>query len=189
MDLQGGGQPDDRIGRWSEQKLDMLRRYLHEYTKIMRKQSWCRAYHYVDGFAGTGRPRARDEERYIDGSPRVALQLQYPFHSYSFIEKDPKRAAVLRGLQGEFPGRTIRVFEGDCNGIIINEVTPIVRRDSFQRGVVFLDPFSMDIEWSTIQHIAATNALELFINVPTMAMNRTSLPNDPYRITASGVNP
>ena len=153
----------------------------------MRRQPWCRGYHYVDGFAGTGKPRARDEERYIDGSPRVALQVEHPFHSYSFIEKDPRRAAVLRKLREEFPDRSISVIEGDCNQVIADRITPLIRRDSFQRGIVFLDPFSMEVDWATIQAIAETQALEVMINVPTMAMNRTALPNDLYRITAAQI--
>jgi len=78
---------EDTIGPWSEDKLDLLKKYLNAYTAIMHGQKWCqRGYHYIDAFAGTGAPRARDEERYIDGSPRVALTIQNPFYSYTFIE-------------------------------------------------------------------------------------------------------
>lgn len=45
-------QQDDVIGPWSEDKLDLLGRYLHAYTVIMRAQDWCKGYHYIDAFAG-----------------------------------------------------------------------------------------------------------------------------------------
>jgi three-Cys-motif partner protein len=175
---------DDVIGPWSEDKLQLLRKYLHAYTVIMQGQSWCRnGYHYIDAFAGTGKPRARDEERYIDGSPRVALTIDHPFHSYSFIEKTPWRVQRLQELREEFPERNIRIYKGDCNHVITTEITPRIRYAEFNRGLIFLDPFSMNVEWSTIEQVAATQALEIFVNFPVMALNRTVLPNNPNTLT------
>lgn len=174
---------DDEIGPWSEDKLNLLRKYLEAYTKIMKDQPWCTGYHYVDAFAGTGRPRARDEEFYVDGSPRVALSIKWPFHSYTFIEKDPRRVEKLRELEEEFPERTIYIYEGDCNRVIVEKVVPRISYEKRNRGFVFLDPFSMDIEWETLEEIAGTGALEVFLNFPVMAINRTALPNEAYKLT------
>jgi hypothetical protein len=33
---------EDVIGPWSEDKLQLLTKYLHAYTVIMRGQEWCR---------------------------------------------------------------------------------------------------------------------------------------------------
>lgn len=131
----------------------------------------------------TGKPRTRDEQRYIDGSPRVALTIQHPFHSYTFIEKTPWRVQRLRDLQREFPERNIHIYEGDCNQVITDEVIPRVRYEQFNRGFIFLDPFGMEIEWSTIEQIADTRAIEIFLNFPVMALNRTVLPNNPFTLT------
>lgn len=181
---------DDTVGPWSEGKLELLKKYLNAYTRIMQNQSWCRnGYHYIDAFAGTGRPRARDEdeERYIDGSPRIALAIQHPFHSYTFIEKEPWRVQRLRELQKEFPDRDIRICQGDCNQVIVSEITPCIRREYFNRGLIFLDPFSMNTEWSTLEQIAETRALEVYLNFPVMALNRTALLNDPDALTDTQV--
>lgn len=89
------------VGEWAEDKLDRLSRYLHEYTKIMRKQSWCEGYYYIDAFAGPGQHEVRsksrstswnqlldvasfgqsqeEQQRFLAGSPRVALDIEYPF--------------------------------------------------------------------------------------------------------------
>ena len=76
----------DRIREWSEDKLKLLGKYLHAYTNIMKDQSWCKnGYYYIDAFAGTGQPMAKDEERYIDGSPIVALKIQNPFRGKAFF--------------------------------------------------------------------------------------------------------
>ena len=86
----------DKIGRWSEGKLNLLGKYLNSYTNIMKGQAWCKnGYYYVDAFAGTGKPRSKDEERYIDGSPLVALKIKHPFKSYIFIEKERNFSASL----------------------------------------------------------------------------------------------
>jgi three-Cys-motif partner protein len=174
----------DEIGSWSESKLELLRKYLEAYTSIMRGQTWCRnGYHYIDAFAGTGKPKAKDEERYIDGSPRVALKIHYPFHSYTFIEIKDWRIHMLENLKKEFSDHNIRIKKGDCNTIIINEIVKEIRYENFNRGIIFLDPFGMNIEWDTIQYIADTKALEIFLNLPLMAINRSVLLKNAYRLT------
>jgi three-Cys-motif partner protein len=172
----------NEIGRWSEDKLSLLGKYLDAYTKIMKGQIWCRnGYHYIDAFAGTGRPKAKDEERYVNGSPRVALKISHPFRSYIFIEKENWRVDKLKGLQAEFPNLNIRIKQGDCNTIIVNEIVTQIRFENFNRGIIFLDPFGMDIEWETIEGIASTRALEIFLNFPVMAINRSVLVKEAYK--------
>lgn len=175
---------EDTIGMWSEDKLSLFRKYLQAYTRIMQGQRWCRnGYHYIDAFAGASRPRARDEERYIDGSPRVALTIEHPFTSYTFIEKETWRVQQLIELQQEFLERDIRIKKGDCNQIILDELVPKIRFENYNRGLVFLDPFGMEVEWVTIEEISKTRALEIFVNFPVMALNRTVLPNNPSWLT------
>lgn len=173
----------NEIGRWSEDKLGLLKKYLDSYTRIMRGQEWCRnGYHYIDAFAGTGMPKAKDEERYIDGSPRVALKVSHPFHSYIFIEKEDWRVNKLKRLQDEFPNFNIEIKQGDCNTIIVNEIVTEIRYDNFNRGIIFLDPFGMDVEWETIEKISNTKALEIFLNFPVMAINRSVLLKQAYKL-------
>lgn len=179
----------DEVGPWSEDKLRLLGKYLHAYTLIMQGQNWCRnGYHFIDAFAGTGKPRARDEERYIDGSPRVALSIQYPFSSYTFIEKEPWRVERLRSLEQQFPERRIQIIQADCNQVLANDIVIRIRYEYFNRGLVFLDPFGMNLEWSTIRKIAETRALEVFMNFPVMTLNRTVLTNDPNALTATQID-
>ncbi|MDF5709334.1 MAG: hypothetical protein PUP90_17125 [Nostoc sp. S4] len=50
-----GNEGEDIIGRWSEEKLDLLAKYLKAYSTIMneQKKDWLRAYYYIDAFAGS----------------------------------------------------------------------------------------------------------------------------------------
>lgn len=174
----------DTVGPWARDKLALLRKYLEAYTAIMSRESWCRnGYHYIDAFAGGGRPLVRDTLEYIDGSPRVALQVERPFTSYRFIEQEPWRVGQLEGLRREFPQHRITIDQGDCNAVLAGRVARDIRYERFNRGLVFLDPFTMNVEWETVQALAATRALEVFINSPVMALNRTVLVNNPALLT------
>lgn len=174
----------DKIGKWSEEKLNLLGKYLHSYTNIMKGQTWCKnGYYYIDAFAGTSKPKSKDEERYIDGSPRVALKIKYPFKKYIFIEKEDWRIEKLKKLKDEFKNNDIEIKQGDCNKIITKEITPLIKFKNYNRGIIFLDPFGMEIEWSTIESVAKTGALEIFMNFPLMAINRSILINNPDKLT------
>jgi three-Cys-motif partner protein len=174
----------DIVGNWSEEKLNLLGKYLNAYTNIMQAQNWCRnGYYYIDAFAGSGKPKSKDEERYIDGSPIVALKIKNPFKSYIFIEKEDWRVKKLQRLKEEFKNASIEIKQGDCNKVIINSITPNIRYEKFNRGIIFLDPFGMDLDWSVIEKISETKALEIFLNFPVMAINRSILLNNPDRLT------
>lgn len=168
----------DAVGPWATDKLDALRKYLDAYTTIMRKQACIRGYHYIDGFAGLSRWRIKDSEQFIDGSPRVALTAKHPFHSYTFIELDHERVQRLEKLQTEYPDRDIRILHGDANRRLVEDVAPRIRYADYQRAVAFLDPYGMELEFSTLQVLASTRAIEAFVNVPTMALNRDAPRND-----------
>lgn len=166
------------VGPWAKDKLQLLGKYLHAYTTIMRKQPWCRAYCYIDAFAGFGRNRIRGVDtgqttlfdpaikEFIDGSPRVALDLEHPFSKYVFVEKDTARVHSLQTLKDEYSDRDIRIYEGDANdyleelcgkrGVAWNEL----------RAVVFLDPYGSQVKWSTIEAIARIRSIEIIINFP-----------------------
>ena len=84
---------------WTQDKLERVRKYLVAYSKIMAKRDF--VYAYIDGFAGTGYHEVeRDDddgkslfneleevEAFMDGSARIALQVEPRFSKYIFIEK------------------------------------------------------------------------------------------------------
>lgn len=190
--------PDDaslpQVGPWAREKLDRLGKYLSAYTTILKDQGrWCRGYIYVDAFAGAGRAVVRgdgdaggetldlgiaadaDDREVIDGSPAVALAIPNPFTLYVFIERDPARLAALRRLQGEHePSRKIRIHEGDCNAYLRDRLIHNPDVDwRVWRAVAFLDPFGMQVPWTTIEGLGATGGVEVFINFPVgMAIQR-----------------
>jgi three-Cys-motif partner protein len=174
---------------WSEyDKLAVLGSYLQPYMRVMRKQDWSGGVHYIDGFAGTGEPQARGEDRLVAGSPRIALDLSQTFDTYTFIDSEAWRVEHLRALCARYPHLTTEVILGDCNEVIPERVTPVVRWEHYARGFAFLDPFALQLQYSTIEAIAETRAIEVVINVATLAMNRNGLPNDPRKLTQAHID-
>jgi len=173
-------------GDWTEDKLRRLREYLIAYRNIFTsnpRASYFRTW-YVDAFAGTGSrsaPRSPslqldygdgylvedDTSRYLDGSAKIALGLPSPFNHYLFIEESRKRAETLqRSVLADFPALADRVQ------IKIADANQALRewcgeRDwSKERAVVFLDPYGMQVEWSTIKTLAATKGVDLWYLFP-----------------------
>jgi three-Cys-motif partner protein len=179
----------DLVGPWVNEKLDALGRYLDYYTKVLKNQPWRTI--YIDGFAGAGRAALRGvseregffvgpdagELKLIDGSPRVALGIANPFDRYVFIEPEATRAAQLQGLRTEFAGsRQIDVLCQDARSGIEWVLSQNVNRRT-HRGVVFLDPFGANLDWSIVQVLAASGVFEVVINFALHMAIQRMLPN------------
>jgi len=164
--------PEDTIGSWSMDKLGLLRKYLQAYVTVLKNQSWCKGYEYIDAFAGTGRPKTRDEQSYVNGSPRIALELPDPFTKYHFIETSDWRIKELEKLRGEFTDRDIAIYAADCNEILRTTIVPSLPRDSYKRAIAFLDPFGMELDWITLEEVSRATTIEVLLNFPVMAINR-----------------
>ena len=176
----------DTIGQWSIGKLGLLKKYLAAYLNILTKQSWCRGYEYIDAFAGTGKPKTRDELHYIDGSPRVALSLSPAFTQYHFIEQSSWRAVRLEKLREEFPNHGITIYHGDCNQILKGQILPQLSYASKKRAIAFIDPFGMEFEWETMKQVAKVETIEIILNFPVMAINRGVLRKNPEAVSEAG---
>jgi len=186
------------VGPWAVEKLECLRKYLNAYTTILSQQHF-EGYFYLDAFAGPGNLRVRPNEtqnreqlllldiagqakddregaEYIAGSPRVALELDTPFTDYIFVEMDQNRIQALKSLKNEFSEKKrtrIHIRECDCNAYLLRLLQKIERKWHRWRGVVFLDPFGMQVPWHTIKALGATGAIEVLINFPVgMAIQR-----------------
>ena len=99
--------------------------------------------------------------------------LHFGFDRYLFIEHSKKRVAELDKLKALYPGRATSVLieHGDANTVLTNWCA----QTDWQRhrAVVFLDPYGMQVNWSTIEAIAATKAIDLWMLFPIgQAVNR-----------------
>jgi three-Cys-motif partner protein len=185
---------DASVGPWAREKLDALGQYLNFYTTVLKNQRhWLRGTFYVDAFAGPGLSKIRTkskasehqglfgtdlksdvgETEFLKGSPRVALEIANPFTAYIFIDLDPRRISELNEIKAQYADtRRITVHEGDANAALQSWLASGINWKHY-RGVVFLDPFGMQVPWLTVEALAKTGAIEVLINFPLgMAIQR-----------------
>lgn len=166
-------------GDWTKEKLGRLQAYIEKYVIALKNQPF--ELTYIDGFAGTGysQPKARpkdsnqiecdlgivEAQELVKGSAVIALEIQPPFHKYIFFEKKKKHIVELHLLKQRFPNLADRIFieRGDANEKIMELCNQSWRH---KRAVLFLDPFGMQVEWKTLEAIARTQAIDLWLLFP-----------------------
>lgn len=183
----------------TDTKLGMLRQYLQQYSIALQNQGFARI--YIDAFAGTGSKTethpalplfgpefAEPQEVDTPGSARVALSIEPPFHTLVLIEQDKDRFAELEKLKTEFPSHLVYLKHGDANENV-RKLCQNMRWHERQgdvlgfRGVIFLDPFGMEVEWATVKAIADTRALDCWYFFPLSGLYRNA-PHDPKKLEA-----
>ena len=165
-------------GDWTTSKLAILGEYLKGYTTALKNQPFRTG--YIDAFAGTGYRALADDaavdlvfpdlaedapQALLDGSARIALKTEPRFDKYIFIEQKTGRCGALEALKTEFPllAADIDVRRGDANA----EIKELCSKDwSSRRAVLFLDPYGAQVEWTTIEAVAGTMAIDLWLLFP-----------------------
>lgn len=174
----------DRIGYWSEVKLDIVREYAAAYSTIMAAQRAPQLHHvYVDAFAGGGYSISRTTGGFVLGSPLNALNVKPPFREHHFIDLDRAKADSLRELTEHRPDVT--VYEGDCNAILLETILPRCRWADYRRALWLLDPYGLHLHWPVLHAAGQARSIELFLNFPVMDMNRNVLWSDQSRVGRS----
>ena len=164
-------QPKGYGGQWTFEKLNILENYLDAYTTVLKNKPFKLI--YIDAFAGTGyiNPFKDDKEAktFIEGSAARAINIRNKsFDKLIFIEKNGDRYNELQTFRQNHPDREIVVKNSDANSYLQN-----LQMDWKKwRGVLFLDPFATEVEWSTIQTISSFNALDTWLLFPVSAVSR-----------------
>jgi three-Cys-motif partner protein len=182
-------------GSWTADKLERVRKYLVAYTTIFNKNKKAQFLTsiYVDAFAGTGSRGRRkrqaemdplfedpDRKGFLKGSARIALEVEPPFKRYLFIENNPKYALELQKLKEQFPDKAgrVRIVQEEANSYLKKWCA--ATDWSKCRAVVFLDPYGMEVEWSLLEALGKTKAVDLWMLFPLgIAVNRMLTRNEP----------
>lgn len=169
------------------EKLDAVENYLNIYTQALKNQGFQLV--YFDAFAGTGEvqiashsggeeqfslwfdalpdsefPELQNTQLIVEGSAARALSLVRPFDEYIFTEQSAWKAAKLKELVSRHPQIKAEVSVVDANQRLVEFCEKSDWRRT--RAVVFLDPFGSQVEWSTIQTIAQTRAIDVWYLFP-----------------------
>lgn len=172
-------------GDWTIIKLETLEKYLQAYTTALRNKF---SLAYIDAFAGSGRVRLKEKSpacpSEIDGSAVRALRLTHPFETYIFIDKDKTKLDTLQEhVKRDYCKRNVSYLHGDANPILQELCADRTFWSPKRRAVIFLDPFALDVEWKTLEAIAATKKVDLWYLFPIGAvlrlLPRQGPPSDP----------
>lgn len=154
-------------GDWTKEKLTIIEDYLQFYVNALSKQKVQLI--YIDAFAGSGKTELQSGET-IDGS--ALISLKYNFDKYYFIELDEERSRCLNEeINTRFHEKKdkVKVITGDSN----SELKKLFRSLTvYQRGVMFLDPYAMELEWDVLETAKQTNILDIWYLFPLNALTR-----------------
>ena len=176
------GFPARDADTWTEEKLMILECYVTAFAKACGKAG---GWYGLDLFAGAGLNYSLTKSAAIPGSPLILLNAQAPGATRVLLNEldEPARSALVARC-GPY-GERARIFHADANAVIgamLAEVPPVAP------AFAFLDPEGSELDWQTVQAIAAhkagrPNKVEQLILFPTdMGFVRLA-PDDPELVT------
>ncbi|PHZ85897.1 three-Cys-motif partner protein TcmP [Paremcibacter congregatus] len=165
-------------GDWTEIKITLLKSYMTAYTRALSGKNHFDLV-YIDAFAGTGERVASVEDPMnltqngkikYDGSVKVALNMIPQFQELYFIEKDQAKIENLQKIKQENQNRNITILKGDANYHVKKTCQNI--KWNRKRGLLFLDPYGMEVEFETLKAIAATKRIDVCYLFPLAGVFR-----------------
>lgn len=144
------------VGAWSDVKYKLIGKYAAIFNSGMKNIVPNRV--YVDLFSGAGYAKVRDTNRIIYTSALIALSLPDPFTKYVFAEFDEvKMNALKERVRRDFPDKYDQVVfvQGDSNQNIdeIKRHIPDFSPGNKVLTFCFVDPFSLNLHFSTIKSL------------------------------------
>jgi three-Cys-motif partner protein len=147
------------VGKQSSDKHYFLMRYIDIFTTAMTGK-W-KGLHYIDLFAGAGIEKLRGSEELRWGSPMIAANAPKPFHRLHLCELDQQKYEALEKRVKQIRPDA-QILKGDANEEIHKIAKEIPQRTL---SLAFLDPYSLQIDFKTLEVLAAKRA-DLIIFFP-----------------------
>lgn len=182
-------EPSSWGGQWTEDKLDAFEKYVNAYLTIMNafrdKHNWKLI--YFDGFAGSGSRNEKKKEKdspllldffkelsikeeelnlYKGAAERVLGISQRGFDYYYFVDKDKESSLKLHELLSRFENEKKLVYRNSDANKQVEMLASAMRKDKRFASLVLLDPFGMQVDWSSIEMLKDTRT-DLWILIPT----------------------
>lgn len=187
-------------GKWTREKLKILRNYLDSYTTALKRKDFNLI--YIDAFAGSGSIKLKSSENpnqldvFDDNAGRV-------LDTEGELANDPSESEVRAFLEGSaiiaarikdkpFDELVFVETNSEARHKLQKKLKPdfdtnrakVVAEDANEfllnlnrdwrrhRGVLFLDPFGTQVSFKTLERVASFNALDSWILFPVGAVAR-----------------
>ena len=184
------GEPNSSWGgAWTEEKLNAFEKYVKAYLTIMNKYrgqyDWKLI--YFDGFAGSGSRNEdttlEDNQLMIDlmdehqitaeeltpykgAAERVLNIAKVGFDFYYFIDKDAESSSQLQEKLTPYQKDKRLEFRHSEANTEVSKLADAMHKNSKLKALVLLDPFGMQVDWSSIEKLKGTST-DLWILIPT----------------------
>jgi three-Cys-motif partner protein len=172
------GLPARTFGKWTTYKIDYLQRYIGVFETSMRNKPWC-ARCYLDLYAGTGKFKVDGQSGFHLGSPLVSITTKHPFTNYFFVDKSCENIEVLARRCSATTNINKKFYVGDANTKVQEIVSEIKMLERNRRNkqwtslnLAFLDPDGLELEWKTIEILAALSKMDLIIYYSQSGLTR-----------------
>lgn len=178
-------------GKWTEEKLDAFEKYVRAYLTIMNKYRDLYGWKllYFDGFAGSGTRNVVDETIEVEGAldlfgQEVSLEEfnvyqgaaervvkiensgTRSFDSYYFVDKSDDNCKALSVKLASYQTTGNRHYLNRDANVAVKQLANTLNNFKGFKALAFLDPFGMQIDWSSIQSLKGLS-VDLWILVPT----------------------
>jgi three-Cys-motif partner protein len=161
------------VREWSLEKYKLVGSYCDIFTNGM-KNKWNQLV-YVDLFAGAGYAKIKESNKVFLNSALLAMSVPTPFTKYILCEQDDERFEALSArAKRDFSHLNCELIHGDSN---INVSKVIKAIPSFSKGntllpFCFVDPYSLNLNFSTIKALGQTLMDFLILQALHMDANR-----------------
>lgn len=175
-------------GKWTEEKLDAFEKYVKAYLTIMNKYrdvyDWKLV--YFDGFAGSG-SRSQEEEKkevmdlfgedvavedlgvYQGAAERVVRidsSKMRSFDNFVFVDSNQDNCDALEKRLSQYTTEGKKYYLNRDANVVVKMLANTLRKNRSYKTLAFLDPFGMQIDWSSIATLKDLS-VDLWILVPT----------------------
>jgi len=143
------------LGAWAETKYRLLALYDELFSTGM-KNKWDQRV-YIDLYAGAGYSRILGTNKYLKGSPVIALTVTDPFDKYIFCEeREDLLDALKKRVQRIAPQANVAHIHGNCD-IEIERICKEIPKASSTKKVLSLclvDPFDFGLKFETLRRLS-----------------------------------
>lgn len=152
-----------KIGSWGLDKYRMIGTFMSIFTNSMSNSSHWKKLIYIDLFSGAGFAKVKKSKKIVRSSALISLSLPQKFDKYIFCEEDPKAFNALKNRVSQFSDLEVKLLNIDSNVNINLVVDEIKNVNETSLCFCFVDPFSINIHFKTIEKLASNFRMDFLI--------------------------
>lgn len=164
------------VGSWSEKKYSLVGGYCEIFNAGIKNKFDNRV--YIDLFSGAGYAPIKGKNKILKTSPLISLSIPTPFTKYIFCEMDEEKIEALEiRARREHPDKDITFFKGDSNFLVDDVINAVKKLGSSTISFCFVDPFSLNLHFKTIEKISKIGRVDFLILLALMMNAKRNLHN------------